>query len=199
MASPCHRAIGSGAIGWALGVASVALAVVFGAGSFVAAAVVVVMGSSWTASLASMPQWHDHMLTNESSCFGAAGSGWPAAGPRPRTRPGCPARGPGWRSRRRSRRRPAVAVRALGEQLQELLQFCLGSHHEAGLGQLLLQSGLLLVEPVDLGVPRIRPASSPRLGQRGQRAGVPGSSPVHDVAGVQAFPAQDRALLAWIR
>src|SRR5450759_616409 len=51
MASPCDRAIGLGAIGWALGVASVALAVVFGAGGFVAAAVVFVMGSSWTASL----------------------------------------------------------------------------------------------------------------------------------------------------
>src|SRR5664280_3346142 len=64
MASPCHRAIGLGAIGWALGVASVALlAVVFGAGSFVAAAVVVVMGSSWTASLASVPDGMTLMLT----------------------------------------------------------------------------------------------------------------------------------------
>src|SRR5664280_836650 len=40
------------------------------------------------------------------------------------------------------------------------LLLILDCHHEAGLGQLLLQSDLLLVEPVDLGVPRIWPASS---------------------------------------
>ena len=46
MASPCHRAIGSGAIGEAPAVVSVAFAVVFVARGFVAAApVVVVMGS----------------------------------------------------------------------------------------------------------------------------------------------------------
>src|SRR5450756_3222186 len=67
MASPCHRAIGSGAIGWALGVASVALAVVFGAGSFVSAAVVFVMGPSWTASLDVHAPWYDHVLTNAST------------------------------------------------------------------------------------------------------------------------------------
>src|SRR5450759_5273646 len=65
MSSPCHRAIGSGAIGWALGVVSVALAVVFVGRGFVAAPVVVVLGSSWTASLASMPPWYDHVLTNQ--------------------------------------------------------------------------------------------------------------------------------------
>ena len=43
--------------------------------------------------------------------------------------------------------------------------------------------------------PRVAPLTAARRGQPGQRAGVAGPPPLHDVAGVQALPAQQRALL----
>jgi hypothetical protein len=61
--------------------------------------------------------------------------------------------------------------------------------HEAGLGQLLLQSGFLLLQLADPGVPGVVARPSPGHRQPGEGAAVAGSTPVHIVGGVQAFPA----------
>ena len=96
--------------------------------------------------------------------------------------------------------RPRLGVLALGERLQERLQFCLHIHHEAGLGQLLLQPRLLLAQPRRSARPADRAAGRPRgRASAGQRPGVAGPPPLHDVAGIQALPAQDRALLTRLR
>ena len=54
---------------------------------------------------------------------GAAGTRWPAARRPPRTPPGCRFAARAGRSPRRSRIRPGPGVRALGDRLQERLQF----------------------------------------------------------------------------
>ena len=93
---------------------------------------------------------------------GAAGTSWPAPRPTPRRPPGCRSSGRAGRWPGRSRARPGLGVRALGDRLQERLQFCLDIHHEAGLGQLLLQLGLLFGQPGDLRITRISRRTAPR-------------------------------------
>ena len=80
--------------------------------------------------------------------------------------------------------------------LQERMQFCLRFHHEAGLGQLLLQSLLLSLQSSNLLVAFVAGFAATHRRQRGRRAGVTGPPPRHDVAGVQALAAQQGTLLA---
>src|SRR5260370_4749578 len=108
--------------------------------------------------------------------------------------PGCRSAALAGRSPRRSRTRPGLAVRALGDRLEERLRFCLDIHHEAGLSQLLLQLGLLLAQPGDLRIPRTSRRTAPRP-RAGQRTGVTGPPPLDHVTGIQALAAQHRALL----
>src|SRR3954453_23908910 len=127
---------------------------------------------------------------------GGGGGSRSAPRPGPRRRrarpPGVPVR----RSRCRSWCRPRLGVPALGERLQERVQFCLHFHHEAGLGQLLLQSLPLGLQGSDLLVALVAGFTATRRRQRGRRAGVTGPPPRHDVAGVQALTAQQGTLFA---
>ncbi len=65
----------------------------------------------------------------------------------------------------------------------------------SGPGQLLLQLSLLLLQTGDPFLLRVAPWPPPWNAQPGQGAGVTGPAPVHDMAGVQALPAQHRTLL----
>src|SRR6266496_587394 len=56
------------------------------------------------------------------------------------------------------------------------------------------QPGVLALEPLDLAGQRIGRLAAPRTPQCLQCAGVAGTTPIHDVGGVQALPPQDRAL-----
>ena len=70
-------------------------------------------------------------------------------------------------------------------------QFCLHLHHEAGLGQLLLQPLFLLLQPGDAVITYI----PPRPRQPGQRARITSPTPLHDMTGIQPLAAQQRTLL----
>jgi len=54
---------------------------------------------------------------------------------------------------------------------------------------------LLFLQPGDLRIPRISRRPAARAARPGQQAGIPGPPLVHDVTGIQALPAQDRAFL----
>jgi hypothetical protein len=74
-------------------------------------------------------------------------------------------------------------------------QFCLHIHHEAGLGQLLLQLALLGHKAGDLLGLRVTARLRPRgHRQPGQRARITRLAPLHDMARVQALAAQQRPL-----
>jgi hypothetical protein len=61
------------------------------------------------------------------------------------------------------------------------VQFCLHIHHEAGLGQLLLQPLLLRLELGDLLGLRVAPLPAARSPPPGQRAGITSLAPLDDV------------------
>ena len=106
--------------------------------------------------------------------------------------------GPGKRAGRKASTAPRAdltSVRADRHADRRRLQFCLDIHHEAGLSQLLLQLGLLFLQPGDLRIPRVSRRTPARPRRARQYAGVPGPPPLGHMTGVQALPAQHRALL----
>src|SRR5699024_10787537 len=95
---------------------------------------------------------------------------------------------------RRSRLRPGLGVRALGELLQERVHFSRDLQRGLGLGQFPGQTLVLAAEPLELDL--LGRASLLRLA--GQP--LPGSclglfAPLRDMRGVQAFAAQNRPTL----
>jgi hypothetical protein len=101
---------------------------------------------------------------------GGAGSSRPARHPPPGTLLGRRWWRSARRSPRRSRRRPALGLLALGDRLQERVQFCLHLHHEAGLGRLLLQFAFFPLQAGDPLLARI-------LSGRPRGADSPASAP----------------------
>ena len=112
-------------------------------------------GRGQRPGLAPVPVRHRRPARRRQGWPGAAGSSWPAAHLPRRTPPASRSGPPARRSPRRPRRSTSDRCPALGELLQERLQFCLDVHHEAGLGQLLLQPCLLRAQRCDLRVPGI--------------------------------------------
>ncbi|CAG6399458.1 hypothetical protein SCOCK_900009 [Actinacidiphila cocklensis] len=94
--------------------------------------------------------------------------------------------------------RRRASVRALGEQFQERVGFSHDFQSRVPAGQVLLQPGDLLAQPLQLGLlgRLLRPhRRGPPVDQGIQRAGLPGLAPLDDMRVAQPLAPQDRALL----
>src|SRR6266508_3284641 len=133
---------------------------------------------------------------------GSGGGGSPEVGPLPHTPPWRPRWGPARRWLGRSLLRAACRLRpgaVGGELLQQRRELSLDLDDLAGLTELGGQALVLPPQPGVLPLHRVGRRASLRRGQRRQRPPVALLAPFGDPRGVQALPAQQRALAGLVQ